>query len=128
MSRGITKGVEDSVANADKQTRDTREIFSVPNAVGMLIILNESALTLHPDLIRYGLSPLFQKKSADGSLRYPHNNDVIVISEAHALISRGMPCFSATSPHGIGKEAVSEFSDALIHSWAGFNNLPVLPV
>src|ERR1700730_15962249 len=97
----------------------------------MLVVLNESAPTLHPDLIRYGLTHVFQKKNAQSSWRYPHNNGVIVNSEAHALISdgrRGMPCFSATSPHGIRKETVSEFSSALIQPRSSCNNLPTVAV
>jgi hypothetical protein len=124
----ITKGLEDSVANADKQTRDTRAIFSIPDAVGILVILNESAHTLQPDLIDYGLRHVFQKKTDNGALRYPHNDGVVVISEAHALVSRegrGMPCFAATAPQGRSREVVA-FSDALIYAWAAFNNLPIL--
>jgi hypothetical protein len=50
MLLSITKGLEASFADADKQTRDTREILSIPDAVGMVVILNVSAPTLRPDL------------------------------------------------------------------------------
>ena len=83
----ITKGLEASFADADKQTRDTREIFSITSAIGIVVILNLSAPTLHPDLIRYGLSQTLQKRRVDGSIRYPNNDGVIVISEAHVDIS-----------------------------------------
>jgi hypothetical protein len=128
MFLSITKGLEDSVANADKQARDTRAIFSIPDAVGILVILNEGAHTLRPDLIDYGLRHVFQKKTRNGTLRYPHNDGVVVISEAHALVSpegRGMPCFAAITPQGRAREVVA-FSDALIYAWAAFNNLPIL--
>jgi hypothetical protein len=87
MFLGITKGLEASFADADKQTRDTREIFSIPNAIGIVVILNVSAPTLRPDVVRYGLSQTLQKKREDGSVRYTNNDGVIVISEAHVDIN-----------------------------------------
>ncbi len=41
----MTKGLEASFADADKQTKGTREIFSIPAAIGMVVILNVSAHT-----------------------------------------------------------------------------------
>lgn len=126
----VAKILDEKTAHADKQTRDTREIFSIPDAVGILVILNASAPTLTPDLIRYGLQISFQKTNPDGSLRYPHNNGVVVISEAHTVMGpdgRGMPCFAAISPHGRGKAVVNEFADATIRGWASFNGLPIVP-
>ena len=98
MFLSITKGLEASFADADKQTRDTREILSIPDAVGMVVILNVSAPTLYPDMIRYGLSEALKKRREDGSIRYSNNDGVIIISEAHTDISqrgRGAPCFSS---------------------------------
>jgi hypothetical protein len=74
MFLSITKGLEAQFADADKQTRDTREIFSVPNAVGIVVILNMSAPTLQLDLARYGLSHALQKRRDDNSTRYPNND------------------------------------------------------
>ena len=96
-----SSGLEDDhAAKADKQTRDTREIFGIADAIVVPVILNESAPTLHPDLVRYGLQHVFQKKAPDGSFRYRHNDGVVVISEAHTMTGsgRGMPCFSALAP------------------------------
>ena len=130
MFLSITKGLEASFADADKQTRDTREIFSIPEAVGMVVILNVSAPTLHPDLIRYGLSQVLLKRRHDGSVRYPHNDGVVMISEAHRDVSsrngRGAPCFSAPTPHTKSEQLVRAFSDSLVQSWAAFNGVPVV--
>ena len=124
----VTKGLEASFATADKQTRDTRDILSIPNAVGIVILLNLSAPTLRPDLIQYGLSQSLQKRTSDGSLRYPHNDGVVMISEAHVDKTeglRGAPCYSSPTPQARDENLVREFSEALIHGWAAFNGLPV---
>ncbi len=47
------------------------------------VVLNASAPTLCPELIRYGLSHVLKKQRDDGSFRYPHNDGVVIISEAH---------------------------------------------
>lgn len=129
MIRGITKGVEDGFAGADKQTRDTREIFSIPDAIGIVLILNVSAPTLHPDLVRYGFSQVLRKRREDGSIRYPNNDGVVMLSEAHTDVSRrgrGAPCFSSPTPHTRSEPVVRAFSDALIQAWAAFNKVPLV--
>ncbi len=129
MFLSITKGLEASFADADKQTRDTREIFSIPDAVGIVVILNLSAPTLEPDLVRYGLSQALQKRRDDNSIRYPNNDGVLMISEAHTDISvrgRGAPCFSSPTPHTKSEQIVRAFSDSLILGWSAFNGIPVV--
>jgi hypothetical protein len=126
----LTRALEGAVSNADKQTADTRDIFAISNAVGVLIILNEKARMLSPEIIHYGLANVFQKTSDDGSLRYPHINGVIVISEAHVVdaptSAKIFPMLSFTSPHGRGEEVVKRFSAALMEHWANFNGVPLV--
>jgi hypothetical protein len=129
MFLSITKGLEASFADADKQTRDTREILSISDAVEMVVILNVSAPTLRPDLVRYGLSQVPEKRREDGSVRYPNNDGVVMISEAHTDISqrgRGAPCFSSPTPHTKSETLVRAFSDALIQAWAAFNGVSLV--
>jgi hypothetical protein len=128
MLLSITKGLEASIADADKQTRDTREIFSIPDAIGIVVILNVSAPTLRPDLISYSLNQVFEKRRNDDSVRYQNNDGVIVISEAHTDISqtgRGAPCFANWTPHTKSEATVRAFADDLIYAWSAFNGLPV---
>lgn len=127
MYRRITKSLEDSVAYADKQTRDTRQQFGIPNATGVLVILNESAPTLRPDLILYGLHHVFNKKCEDGSFRYGNNDGVVLISGVHpmrGLMGSGMSCVSAVSPRPRSAAVFSEIADELLDKWAAFNGVP----
>lgn len=120
MFLSMTKSLEDTVAAADKQTRDTRAIFSIPNAVGMLVILNEGAPSLVPELIRFGLSHVFTKKrEEDGLLRYPHNDGVIVISSTHWVPDpKREPWFWAFAPKPRSRAVVKLFSQSLLRGWA----------
>jgi hypothetical protein len=129
MFLSITKGLEAQFADADKQTRDTREIFLIPEAVGIVVILNLSAPTLHPDLIRYGLSHSLQMRRDDGSIRYPNNDGVIIISEAHTDSSgggRASPCFASPTPHSKSEPVIRAFSESLMQGWAAFNEVPLV--
>jgi hypothetical protein len=91
------------------------------------VILNESASALPPQLIGFGLHHVLHKKRDDQSLRYVENDAVIVISGAHVLPGSqggpGMPCFATYTPRCRDKERVDTFSEALLQSWASFNNL-----
>jgi hypothetical protein len=126
----LNRAIEAGVSHADKQTEDTREIFSIPDALGVLIILNEKARMLSPEIIHYGLSSLFKKTANDGALRYPHNNGVILISEAHVVAVRTsaklFPILTYTSPHGHGEQEVKRFSEMLTERWARFNGVPLI--
>ena len=57
----LTSVLEGIASNADKQTRDTREIFAIPDAAGILVILNQAAQTLTPDLVEYRIQDLFMR-------------------------------------------------------------------
>jgi hypothetical protein len=132
MFLSMTKGFEDDVAAADKQTRDTRAIFSIPDAAGIVVILNQGASALPPDLLGFGLNHVLNKRREDGSLRYVHNDGVVVISGTHVVPDSngrpGMPCFATYAPHGRLQDAVAGFSEALLRGWASFNNLPAVQV
>ena len=97
--------------------------------MGVLVILNEKAKVLEPRVVHYGLASTFQKRSEDGSLRYPHNDGVILISEAHAADTPNgtrIPIISFTSPHGRANEQFVQFCDVFLMAWAKFNGVPLI--
>jgi hypothetical protein len=126
----LARVIEDDVANADKQTANTRELFNIPEALGILVLLNERASVLRHDVIHYALWNSFQKKCESGALRYAANDGVIVISEASSLalsqFQRAFPILSFISPHRRQAAFISQFSDMLMKRWAAFNNMPLV--
>jgi hypothetical protein len=128
MYLNMTRSLEKDIAKADRQTRDSREIFNIPEAVGVLLILNENARALPPDLIRYRLDLVYGDVSR-GVPRCPYNDGVIMISDAHALIQpggNGMPCFAFATIHSKRAEKFRAYADALIEAWSAFNHLPIV--
>ena len=79
----LTQPIDDSLASADKQTHDTRLTFSLPKALGVVVVLNEDAQLVEPDYFQDKAWNMFRKELEPGKLRYPENQVAILISEAH---------------------------------------------
>ncbi len=127
----IGEVIEDHVEHGDKQARDTREIFSIPDAATVLVILNENASTLDFEIIHYVLAQTFQKKK-DGVYRYPHIDGVILISEAQSISVPGFkkvfPISCFISPQKQNEATVKNFMDMLQVRWAAFNGASLIKV
>jgi len=79
----ITSSLEGAVENANRQIRTTKATFGVPDAGGLLIILNDAVDILSPDLIANRVRKTLSKRMPDKSLRFPHLSAVVVIGGAH---------------------------------------------
>lgn len=125
----IGKVIDDNVRNADKQIRDTREIFDIAGAGGILVLLNEDATTLFPDIVTYALTNGFQKKDGD-EYRYAKIDGVFLISEAHPIDTPGFqksfPVHSFLAPATANRNAVSAFMDMMMTRWARFNGATLI--
>jgi hypothetical protein len=130
MVLDLARVIDDDVADADKQTAETRRLFNIPNALGVLLFLNESADALRPDVIHFALRNSFHKKHESDALRYTANECVVVISEANVValpsFQRGSPIFSYLTPQNRHAALFEHFSDTLMKRWADFNNAPLL--
>jgi hypothetical protein len=122
----IGRTIHEVVAKADKQTRDTRSIFDLPDAVGAIVLLNEGAGMLAPEIIGYVLSNTFQERDEEGAPRYKHNDAVIGISEVQTVpvpeALQTYPINTFTNPHSNRAAMVDTFADMLIARWAAFND------
>lgn len=129
----LARTVDDAVAYADKQTAQTRRLLNIPDATGILLLLNQNATTLMPDVIDYALRNVFQKKQqGTDDLRYTANDGVILISEAQTVSVPGFPTSYPTaiyySPKTTKREAVIAFGESLRRQWAAFNNAPFVMI
>jgi len=127
LYRSLTKGLDDILSHADKQTRDTRKTFFIPEAIGVVVILNDSAPTLEPDVVTIKAAEMLRKKlTPTNELRYPENHAVILISEAHRIPSDKaeelIPTSTAFSDLGGQMTFATSFTEVLLRRWAEFNN------
>jgi hypothetical protein len=121
----LTKGIDDILAKADKQTRDTRKTFLIPEAVGIVMILNDNAQILEPDFVVVKAFDMLRKCLPTGELRYPNNPVVILISEAHRVLADDpvelIPIETIFSDAGNQLPIATHCANILNQSWAEFN-------
>jgi hypothetical protein len=124
----LTRNIEQIVAYADKQTRDTKQIFDIPKAAGILIVLNDSAYTLYPDVVAHRIGRTMNARLSDGSPRYPHNAVTILIPESHVLDANGpqrqvvIPIIKG--PSSPAYPGIENAAQGLVQAWARFNRAP----
>ena len=121
----VTKVLDDVIAKADDQTRDTKLTYDIPDALGAVVVLNENATLLFPDISTMKLFDMLRKQR-DGQLRYVHNQVIILISEAH-LIESGQdvtmyPMATVYSELGNSIPFATAFAESLTRRWVTFNN------
>jgi hypothetical protein len=123
----ITKGVDDILAKADKQTADTRKTFVIPDAFGFVIILNDAAQMIGPDFVAIKAFEMLRKKTPSGAIRYPSNQVVLVISEAHRVVTPEpvelVPIETIISETGQQNPLVAQLATTLVKRWAEFNGV-----
>ena len=121
----LTQRIDDLLANGDKQTRDTRRFFGLPEAIGVVVILNEHATLIEPDYFQDKAWHMLRKEVSPGELRYPQNQVVILISEAHRVVTNAnvemIPVETTFSDAGVNNPAVEAFAEELRQRWADFN-------
>lgn len=127
----ITRLIEAVVEKANRQIRATKDTFGLPEAGGLLIILNDAVDVLSPDLIVYRVRRALNKRTPDGALRFPHVSAVLVIGAAHYTqmnpVLKGLPILLI--PNVVPEAArVEEFVRELNEKWAAFEGKPLIPI
>jgi hypothetical protein len=121
----LTQRIDDYLAQADKQTRDTRLTFSIPAAVGVVVVLNEHGQLIEPDYFVDKAWDMLRKELEPGKLRYPENQVALCISEAHRIPSADgsdmIPVETVFSEAGLKNPAAESFAEELRRRWAEFN-------
>ena len=127
----VTRSIEAVVEKANRQIRATKETFGLPDAGGLLFILNDAVDVLSPDLIVYRVRRALNKRTPDGELRFPHVSAVLVIGGAHFSQMnpemKGLPILLI--PNAVPEAArVEEFVRELNEKWAAFEKKPLIHV
>jgi hypothetical protein len=79
----ITKPLCDGLDEAEKQVRDTKQLLGLPNADGLVIILNEQVTLAGPSLIMERLGQRLAKTAADGAPYHKNLNHFLHIGEKY---------------------------------------------
>lgn len=88
MVMAISRSVEDVVRSAEEQVSNTRDVLGIPNAVGMLAILNESVQILDPTVVGHRVAQLMRRQRT-GKKDWPKLDFVWLLFESHSLARVG---------------------------------------
>lgn len=116
----ITTPLVDGLDDAEKQIRDTKQLFHTPNSDGLLVILNDQVVLAGPPLIVERLGQRLAKTADDGSPYHKNINRIVHIGEKYTPGEEKvyMNLSLGVQPEANGAEAfVKQFMEA----WAAFN-------
>ncbi len=121
----ITRSVEQAVRSAEEQVSQTRELFRLPNSVGLLVILNESVEVLDPTVVASRVSQLLTR-GRSGRSTAEKLDFVWLIFESHSVQGvgrlRAYPSVLIVGDGGVRYEWYDGFHADLQERWAKFNN------
>lgn len=123
LRQQVMRSTEAAFRDARRQIANTKKLFELPDALGMLVVLNPNIETLSPIDVGQELSRLMEKRQSEGWAV-----DVVwLLSEAH-LVGEAQPCILITGSR-IGRfEWASFYLDGLNAAWARFNNSPITTI
>lgn len=127
MAESVTSPIEDKIKDANRQIRDTKRLFELPNAKGIVIIINESVDILDADLSKWRINRCLTKKSKSGTSRFESIDAVWFLDEAHQLLVRpglkGPISLQILGPSD--DEFVSNYIDYLMTQLAAYVGIPI---
>ncbi len=129
LSGAFVRSLENVVRDANAQIRSTRSTFALPDAQGVLFLVNDSVDLLDPKVVGTTLSHLLARRDVDGSPRFPHVESIVVFSTAHTVAgvdgSRHL-VIQAVLPPGIDPTKMhGSFEDLVMEQWAAFLGKPL---
>jgi hypothetical protein len=126
----ISRSIEQSFREADKQIRATKEILSCPDSIGLLVLLNENISVLSPEVISFRVSQLLAKMDDDGSPHYKNITSVWFILENFSLKTRKgdklFPSIVIDGPAAVNRPQLTRILNILQGKWAAFNGIPYI--
>jgi hypothetical protein len=116
----ITTQLANGLDDAEKQIRDTKKLFHIPNADGLLLILNDQVVLAGPPLIVERLGQRLAKTADDGSPYHKNINRIVHIGEKY---TPGEENVYMNLSMGVQPEAngVEVFVQRFMAAWAAFN-------
>lgn len=125
LVNALGRSVEDAVRSAEEQITHTREVLELPDAAGVLVILNEAVEILDPYVVGHRVGQLLRRPRT-GNSTSEKLNFVWLLFESHAMGKvAGMPAAPSFLIRGDGASRFpwfDAFHKDVVHRWAGWNS------
>jgi SEC-C motif len=127
----VTDSIEAAVENANRQIRTTKKTFGLPNAHGLLVIFNEVADILSPNLVAYRVQRSLTKKTRTGEVRFLEVAVVLILNARHYThltpTLKGIPILTVPSMLPKSND-VEGFVSKILPQWAQFDGQPLFDI
>lgn len=125
----LSSPIEELIKDANRQIRDTRTIFNLSSSGGLVIIINKKVEILDAALIRWRIGQCFRKKKADGTYCFGEIDTVLLIDEAHHLITDGVdngPIIVVYEKKSMNSMFVSDYAEYISFQYATWKGASVV--
>lgn len=123
------KVTEKHVKDANRQLRESRVTFRIPDSIGILLIVNEHVDVLDPKVLGGEITVLMRKRTPGGALRYGDLDMAMLITSAHRLVDadgKGYPCVMYVNRHDHSRAAdLERIARRVMTAWAEALGLPL---
>ncbi len=125
----LTRSIQGGVEKADRQIASTKESLGLPDACGVVAILNEEIGILSPNVIAFAVQRVLSKKK-DGDLRYRNISYALILNESHVTrVDDQTDAFSIILLEGpccSNDPAAEKYLDELPGKWSESQAAPLL--
>lgn len=124
-----TRSIEDAVRSAEDQIDNTAKLLGLPEAAGILVVLNQDLTIFTPEVLAHKVATLMRRKSKDGAPRSPLAYSWLIL-ESHFVANcpsgQAFPVISVEGPRFKQMPWLSGLIGYLQVAWAQFNGSPLL--
>ncbi|GAB6125182.1 hypothetical protein [Humidesulfovibrio idahonensis] len=126
----VSRSIEQSIREADKQIASTKQIFNCNSSCGIVIILNENIDILTPQLITTRVSQQLTKRDSNGELHYKNIDAAWIVFEnfvsTHTKNTFAQPTIFVLSPSSENNSVLNTTAELLEQEWARYNKIPLI--
>ena len=128
--QAITNRLEKIVADANRQIRESKASFALPDSRGLLVVLNDTIDILDPNVMAHRVAQALLKKTPTGKPRFQEVGAAWLLCETHMIpvpgMRGGLLSVVMSNPSVPEDPHLESFVDQLQQRWAVFNRVPML--
>lgn len=124
----VIHALKNHINKANRQIFETKQMLSLNNSAGLLIVINVNNKALTPDLAREALLLLLRTKSFFGKTNYNNISACIYISEVHPEFKL-LPFIIIGRDRSKSKDLIAidiNYLEELQVKWAQFRGIPLI--
>lgn len=126
----VSSAVSNGLRDANRQIRETKKSFHLPNAEGLLVLLNDAVEVLSPHVIVGQIQRQLKKRTTYGEPRFTEIAVVWVVDETHSTFLsqklRGKPLIMVINDYIKSSGATEDLVSTLFQEWAVFERITLI--